>query len=403
MPVSTIKGVVSDTGGGSIAPAEQVIDMDDVIAYLDPEVSQFTTMLMQVAKKEAYRHKVEWLEDELFPRSSTLAAVATSADAALTLPAGEGLYFRKNDIVRSQTSGEAMLVTADGSSTSVPVARGIGSIGAASAASGGGLVIIGNASPRGAGLGTRLVTKRVNQFNFTQIQRNPYGFDNTLRSEKLYGGPEPDKERKKKLIEHKRAIEYTLFWGARALVDSTGSALGAASTALGACGGIVEFVSTNKKNANGVYAKTAFDADMKDILQHGSTNKVIFASPRFALTLSTYASTGMGINWGTTSLQGQDVIFGAKVDAWISGAYGFKIPVIVKRDWNDFPVTNNQYGSMAFVVDMDYVKMRPLRDTQLLRDRQANDSDTYDEEYLTEYSFELQHERAHGWIYGVTG
>jgi hypothetical protein len=39
----------------------------------------------------------------------------------------------------------------------------------------------------------------------------------------------------------------------------------------------------------------------------------------------------------------------------------------------------------------------------MLRDRQGNDADSYDEEYLTEYSFELQQEKTHGIITGVTG
>jgi hypothetical protein len=84
------------------------------------------------------------------------------------------------------------------------------------------LLIVGNASAQGATLGTRKVTKRVAQFNYTMIQRNPYGFTRSLMASKLYGGPEPMKERKKKATEHKRAIEYTLFWGARAL-DTSGS------------------------------------------------------------------------------------------------------------------------------------------------------------------------------------
>ena len=38
------------------------------------------------------------------------------------------------------------------------------------------LVIIGNVSAQGATLGVRKVTKRVAQYNYTQIFRHPFGF-----------------------------------------------------------------------------------------------------------------------------------------------------------------------------------------------------------------------------------
>jgi hypothetical protein len=96
-------------------------------------------------------------------------------------------------------------------------------------------------------------------------------------------------------------------------------------------------------------------------------------------------------------------LWGAKVDGFISGAYGYKVPVFVKRDWNDFSTASGQYGGWAFYVNMDNIEYNPLRNTELLRDRQANDADSYDEEYLTEFSTRVKHERTHGIITGVTG
>jgi len=94
-------------------------------------------------------------------------------------------------------------------------------------------------------------------------------------------------------------------------------------------------------------------------------------------------------------------LWGVQVDAFISGAYGFQIPVIVKRDWNDFTTASKQYGGFAFLIDLDYVKLRPMRDTRLLKGRQANDADEQDEEYLTEFSLEFAQEQAHMLIKGV--
>ena len=221
------------------------------------------------------------------------------------------------------------------------------------------------------------------------IQRNPYGFTRSLMASKLYGGPVPDKERKKKLVEHKRAIEYTLFWGTRAL-NVTGS------EPSGQTGGLFEFVTTLVKNAAGALTKTLLDTYMRDFLQHGEQNWVFFVSPVISQAISGFLRDV----WQPATVETR--LWGANVDGFISGAWGNKLPVVVKKDWNDFSTASGQFGGWAFNVNMDNTMLRPLRNTELLRDRQANDADSYDEEYLTEFSFEVQHERKHGIITGVT-
>lgn len=386
MAISTLTGLVDDN---VISADEKIVDMDDVIAMLDPEVSQFTTMLMKVSSSPAYNTKIEWLEDQLFPRLSSLG---TSVDSAVTSAqvgnAGEGAYFRTGDIVRVAATGEAVRVTAVSTDT-IGFVRGQGGVTAASAASGGQLVIVGNAALQGATLGTRKITKRVMAYNYEQIQRNPYGFTESLLATRLYGGDALDKERKKKLVEHKRAIENTLFFGARAYITSGANPQGLA-------GGVIEYISTNVKDAGGsALTKGNLDDYFRAFLQHGSTNKVMFAAPLVAQEMSGFLRD----NW-VRATPG-DQVWGVAVDAFISGAYGFQVPVIVKRDWNDFATSSSQYGSRAFIVDMDYIKLRPLRNTRLLKGRQANDADEQDEEYLTEFSLEFAQEQAHGMIKGV--
>src|SRR5215471_3014345 len=216
MPVPTVTGVESDN---TILQNERVIDMDDVIAYLDPDTSQFTTMLMKVSRRGAESTKVEWLEDELFPRLSSVASGGATDGATITVNTGEGVYFRANDLVRNARTGVAFRVNSIATDT-LTITSHLGRVAFAANNAGDQLLIMGNSSAQGASLGTRLITKRVAQFNYCGIQRNPYGFTRSLMASKLYGGPEPMKERKKKGTEHKRAIEYTLFWGVRDLNTS---------------------------------------------------------------------------------------------------------------------------------------------------------------------------------------
>ncbi len=300
------------------------------------------------------------------------------------------MYFRAKDIVRVASTGEAFSVTSI-STDQLTVSRGLGGTAAASAASGIDLLIVGNAAAQGATLGTRHITKKVLGYNYTQIQRDPFGFTGTEAVVETYGGPAPMHEEVKKLVEHKRAIEQTVFWGAR-------SFSGSSPNKLGTCGGAVEFISTNISNPAGALTHALLDQYLQAGLQNGSKNKVLFCAPLVARAISGFLKTA----YAPTSVDERK--FGAKVDAYISSAYGWEVPIVVKRAWNDFATTSTQYGGWAFLIDMDYVKFRPLRgrNTQLLRNRQANDADEITHEYRTEFSLEFAQEKTHQIIKGVT-
>lgn len=389
MALTVTSGLVDDL---DLAQEERVVDMAPVITMLDPDVSQFTTMLMKVGRRTATSTKIQWLEDQLFPRLATCAGTETDSTTTIDVTTGEGSYFRAGDIVRVARTGEAFSVTSV-STDALTVVRGVGSVAAAALAASDQLLIVGNASAQGATLGTKKVLPRIPQYNYTQIQRNPYGFSKSLVASKLYGGSEPNKERNKKLTEHKRAIEYVLFWGARDLNTS-------GSEPIGYAGGLFEFISTNVKDAAGTLTKTLLDTYMRDLLQHGPQNHVLFVSPLVAQAISGFLRDA----WQPNSTEAR--LWGAKVDFFLSGAYGGgKIPVVVKRDWNDFSSSSSQYGGWGFSVNMDNVKYAPLqtRDTALLRDRQTPSADAIEEEYLTEFSVEVAQEKTHGIIKGVTG
>lgn len=363
--------------------------MSEIVGRLETDMTQFTTALMKVRSKPAHSSKVEWLEDRLFPRVSALAASATSAASSIDVTTGEGVYFNVGDLVRNTLTGEAYEVTGV-TTDAVGITRSIGSVAAASSASAGAqLVIIGNASLQGATAPTSKVVERTAVFNYCQIFRLSYSFTRTLTQSNLYTGGEPNYERKKKGIEHKRQLESALFYGARDL-DTGGS------EPQGFMGGLVEYLTSNLHDAGGALTATELDTFLQTDLQYGGQNKVIFAAPTFSRVLSSYARD----NWVRATPENS--LWGVKVDAFISGAFGYQLPVFTKREWGEFSAASNGYGSRAFVVDMDKVRIRPLQNTVLLRNRQANDADRVTEEYLTETSFEIHNEAAHAMIYGVT-
>lgn len=388
MPVAINSGLVDDS---DILSNERVIDMSDVVDTLESDFTQFTTAMMKVRSKPANSSKVEWLEDRLFPRKSALAASATSADSSVSVTTGEGIYFIVGDLFRNTLTGEAFEVTGV-TTDSIGVTRSVGSVAAASSASANAeLIIVANASLQGARAPTSKVVERVAAYNYTQIVRHSYSFSRTLTQSKVYvPGGELNYERKKKAIEHKRALEAMFFFGAREL--DTGGA-----EPQGFSGGAKEFISTNIHDAAGAMAASSWEGFMETDLQWGSQNKVMFAAPRVSRVLSSYPLTA----W--TRATPQNTVWGIKVDGFISGAFGFEVPVFVKREWGEFSKgTAGQIGSQAYLIDMDAVRYRPLQGTVLLRNRQDNDADRVTEEYLTEASLEFQHEQKHAILINVT-
>ena len=384
-----LTGVVDDA---DILSNQRVVDMSPTIAMLEPDEAPLTTMLQKTSKRAAYSQKVEWLSDELVPRLTTLSASATSSATALSVATGTGTYFRPGDVIRIATTGENCAVSAVSADTVYVVTRTLGGtsgVTSISAASGVDIIKVGNAAAEGATLGTLIQTKKVANFNYAQIQRDPWGFTNTLVASKLYGGPEPANEAKKKLIEHKRQLENSLFWGVRDLITTGG-------TPIGYVGGIYQYVTSNITSSTGALTEALFETFLRKAFRYGSQNKVMFCSPIVASALSSFPQ-------GKLAPPSPSIdTFGVSLSKYQS-ASGAMVDIAVKRDWYDFQTAGNQYGGIGVVVDMDDITMRPLRDTVLKPDRQANDEDSIKQEYLTEWSLELGLEKKHAIISGITG
>jgi hypothetical protein len=370
----------------------RVVDMSERIHRLQPDDQQFRVMLNRLGSKQAIREIVEWLESEIMPRVSAMAASATSAESSVTVTTGEGnTIFRAGHVVRNMESGEGWLVTST-SANSIGITRSWGGTAAASSTSAAKLMIVGNASAQGASSGASHIVQKVRGFNYIQDQRNPLWFSDFETAIELYGGREPGEELVQKGIEHARSEENSYFWGAR---DFNASA---SPGPMGSCGGLVEFVTTHITNASGALTPAEFDTFIEGPFSYGSQNKVLFASPKVANVLSQMLRDV----WQPSSVS--DRTFGAKVNAFISGTYGWSIPIVVKREWADLDATGTNYGTWAFLVDMDNVRRRYLRglNTHIRRNIEEPSSTAEVHEYRTAFSLEIGQEKTHGILKGVT-
>lgn len=384
------KGTVSTT---DLLPDSMVVDMDAEMRMLDADESQFSTFTMKSRSREATREKVNWRENEFFPRLATVGAIYTNVATTIVLTAGQGQNVRVGDVIRNMVGGDAFWVTAIATDT-LTVVRNVGVKAAQTGAVGDTLLIMSNASAQGADFGQTAVLIPTLGYNYTQIFRHGYTFSNTTVQVEQYGGREPAKESALKGVEHKRAIEYSGFWGARD--QKTDPATG---EPVGFAGGLVEFITTFKQDVAGSLTVDVLDTFLKGALQYSSRDVVMYCSPLAALQISKFNRGGQGTAWRAS----RENVAGLKVDAFMSGVYGYEIPVVVKKDWNDFPTTLKQYGGWVFIVDHGSVTWRPLRNrsTKLLTARQNAGADRISEEYLTEGTWEITNEKHHGILYGI--
>lgn len=392
MAVSVLTGL-ADTS--DVLSNELVVDMSNDIAMLHPDEDQFFTLLNKLPKRDAQREQVNWLEDQVFPRYTTVATPGTSADGTVAVATGTGAYFRAGDVVVNQNGGERFTVTSIATDTLTIGNRGLGGSSPGAFAVGDGFLIISNASAQGATLGTAKMTVKVLGFNYTTIYRTPFRFTNTNLWVNRYGPQEPGREAGKKLVEHRRGIEYVCFFGPRAFVTS-------GSEPVGYCGGVDEFIATNVHASIGAITNTGIDGYLRQDLQNAK-NPALFAAPLPASAISNMLRTVWAPN--TTG----DRVYGAKVDFWLDSAYGMRTPIFVKKDWNDFPTANNQYGGRVYQISLSDVELRPApsvngeaRFASLLKNRQARDADEQAMEYLSEFSLEVRSESHHARWSGIT-
>lgn len=382
--------LTGDLATDIINSAQKKIDMDDTIAELEPNNAPYVTILRKVRKKKATATKVEWLENERMPRFDVVSASFTSA--ATSIPATNASFFRVGDGVRITETGEFVEVTGV-SASGIGVARAIGAVAAASGTSAAGLFIVNNANAEGAGLRTIKSVRLSNNYNYTQIIRTPFGVTETEEEIALYGQYPNDYNRlmKDAGMEHERSLEFTSIFGARK------EDLSVAGAPKRWAGGLTEYITTNVTSGIGTLTRATFETIIRSAFRYGSDRKLALASP-----LAMAAVNGWAWNGGTSSTQQVNTDspatqFGVNVQTYVS-ANGV-IDFLRMPYWND----SNVYTGYIIIVDLDSVSLRPLRDTYIKPNVQSNDADKHESEWKGEYTFEIQHERRHAILKGITG
>lgn len=349
------------------------------VYHLEPDQAPLVALLSSLGSVPAKNPKVEWLENEAMPRLTTLSASAASAATSWGVTAD---IFRVGDVLRLPAQGFGILVTttAAGAITGTK----IGGTTQATAQTGSEVFIVSNANAEGSSLREIKYPQLVTASNYCQIIQTPFGVTGSEDATDHYGGDERKRLQKDFGIEHARAIDQTFFFGPRDLQNTNQRT----------CGGIKEFISTNVTADTGGLTEADWQSFLKSAFRYGSDRKVAFCSPTAIAAIEAFTrSTSTGL---ITNSPASSNTYGIQMSTYVSGQG--TVDLVRKRDWND----STTYGGYVFLVDMNAVKMRPLRPTRLKTNVHAPDYDGFKDQYITEVSLQVIHERRHALLTGVS-
>lgn len=342
----------------------------------------------QVSGNPTFKH----LEDGRLPSwTTTTASYAAGTETTIAVAAGTGAYFAAGDLVLLPTAvgiaapGEEIKVTAV-STDNLTVIRNYNGDGVTGGAttSGDHIHRIGNTNAEFATIRTIKSTTEAVVTNYCGIVRTPYGVSNTLGASNLYGGNDLDYQRVKKAREHRIELEEQFIFG-KPFEQST--------TERGT-GGLLYWITTNLTNSSGTLTPATMESFAQSIFRYAQNDKLLMCSRVVMTQLDLIAEGRIVTDVGADT-------YGVAMRRYQTGHGNLNICV------HDLLV--NDYKGYAIAVDLDKIKVRFMQDRRegarnalLETNRQANDADGIQEEYLSEIGLHVINESMHGVLYGVS-
>lgn len=359
----------------------------ELFTLLEPNGNAPLNALLSMASSEATDDpEFANFRDELPERKLSINNGAGYNNTATDLVIDSGadnLFAVAGTIVVNSATNEVMRVSADAGSTSLTVERNIGGT-SHSITDGDELFIAGSAYAEGAGSPTGVSFDATVASNFTQIFRTAFTVTETLRSTNLRTGDKEDELATKALKLHMSDIERAMFFSRKHEKDAT------SANPTRFTGGLMNTISNvidRSTSSNTMTEKQFDDALIEDIFAFGSKQKIFFCGAKVAGHLQQFGKN----RWQPTVVEGT---YGVNLTQY--STFAGDLMVHLHPQFRQVPGMDNA----AVILDFPYLSYRYLegRDTQLLRDRQANDADQVKHEYLTEAGLELLQDKVHAVI-----
>ena len=371
-----------------------VLDISNKLWEFEPSANPFIVMATKMGTQTAHNTKVEWIEENPIPERVTYTG-ATESSAGTSLTFTNYSYLRIGDELFNPRTHERILVTATPSSATVSVARDLGSeTGGAGLLNQGDVLEI-TGSVREEGNSFASTDPRMNipteQYNYVQLFMDWAQVTRTAANcQQAAGGSLFQHQVQKALRNHRKKIEKTIFWGARA------NTLGAGGHYKRSLGGIHSKIDTHTWNVNGELTPAGFDWFLEQILDDTPDNmkKTLFC-PNFV--------AGRISNWGRNYVRynpGRSKKYGFQVDEYIGGSGGgvdiVRCPIFRGSNW---------MKGIGFLIEMDKVFFKYLKGgkTTMTTKCETAKDDYHLAKIRSEFSIIFANEARHGFLYNVTG
>ena len=359
---------------------------DDILEY-DPNANSLTLLAVKTTgRREVGQYQYYWQEKDRFPHDDSITAAATASATSLT--AANGGRFKQWDVVLVHRTGERFLITAVSTNT-LTATRGLNSSAQAILANDK-VEVIGNAYVEGGDVGTAKSVQARMPFNYTQQLRTPFAYTGRDQHTRMFGGKDPNIERRWQGVEHQISLENTFWWGVRdSQTDATSGKL------ITFTGGVDYYVTTNSYDINSIAFNErnfteALEVGMRDGRggKLGKKTKVLFAGARYITEFETWAKNRL-------YYVPEDKVYG--LDAMVFKSAHGKIILV------DHPLFDGENADKAFLLDMNHLRyvFHTGRDTKLLKGRGGNGVDGETEEYMSDVGMEITLERSHMKIFGL--
>lgn len=397
-------------GTGDWGTDERPKSFRETILWLEPNgTAPLTALMGKMSSESVDDPEYSWWEEKQdIVRVKLDAAVADGVATTFTVfaqglgdVAGSGASsggqsLVAGDLLRVEgTDGavgaeEIVIVTSVTNDTTIVVARGFAGTTAAAIADNSYLTKIGSAFEEGTGAPDAVSKNPTKYSNYTQIFKTTAEITETAKKTRFRTGDPMKNEKKRKMFDHARDLEYAYLFGVAS------EAAGSGGKPRRTTGGIMSFLTTNKLAFSG--GGTAFTEDnfidtispVFDFTGAGGSNtRICFAGNGALTNLNKLArdSSSTRINF-----DGIVETFGMKLQRWILPQG--ELLIRTHPLFNVHPL----YRNSMLGINPNGIKDRVLRATRFKDNVQAPDDDFQKGEWLTESGLELHHEQTHFYL-----
>jgi len=360
----------------------QIRAIGDIIQMIDPRDTPLIELIGGLnAGRDKFQislnnTKVELLEDELDPLSTTANQGTTITTATLSLTVTDASIFQDGHVIKMDSEYSVVTAVSTANNTITLNSRAYGGTNATHA-TGVTIEIVGMARAEGDDADYGPVVDITAPFNYTSIFQKGLNVSGTQQEFSQYGIDDELSYQADKAIPHLlRLVERATFEGIR----QAGSA-----TTRRSMGGLGTFITDNTIGAGGTIVKADIDGLMEKCYADGGFPDALVMNHAVANDLRAILDTSSFVR-----MTQENTAFGMREIEFVRTQYG-ELKLVISR-WcpvgTAYMLTTSKVGLITY---------RPFRRYAI-----AKAGDSWKEEVVGEFTMLVANDKAHGKITGIT-